>query len=217
MAGDLPLVTLVAAATLDGVIAPVPVGSPLDRRRLLELRARHDASVIGASTLREADPRLLCPGRRRLRCLVTASGRILVEGKGFFSQPDRPVVFTSREGLERVRRAVGSRALAVAVGRVGPALDWRDILAWLGRRGVRTLLLEGGGVANGTALAQGVVDGLEITLVPRLAAAAGEGRPRLFSWSLAGGGTGEMGLRLLEALPQPTGELFLRYEVRKEA
>ncbi len=212
MPADLPRVTIAAAATLDGAIAPAPLGSQLDRRRLIQLRMAHDASVIGASTLREEDPRLLCPRSPRLRCLVTLSCRLPVDGKAFFRQGDRPLIFAPEGGGAILREEIGERAEVIEVGRVGPSLSWCDILMELRRRGAESVLLEGGGLVNGSALAQGVVDLLEITVVPQLSGK--KGVPRLFQWSM-GELSERVGLELIGHEVQPTGEIFLRYRVRK--
>ncbi len=207
-------VTLSAAATVCGRIGPMPVASQRDRERLLSLRCAHDASIIGAATLRRDDPRLVCGRSGRLRCVVTGSGRIPVEGKGFFSVGDTPVVFTSLEAEARLAQRLDGVATVVGIPWVDKWLRWDRILEWLEAAGVGSLLLEGGGRLNHSALSQGVIDVLEITLAPRISGDLGA--PLLFS------GEGPVGgpfveLELERCSVADGGELFLRYSIRSRA
>jgi len=174
-----PLVTLKAAATLDGAIAdgvrrkvrrPVWItGSPA-RRAAHELRAAHDAVLVGAGTVRTDDPRLTVrlPGAR---------GRDARKGKG----PPR-VVLVGRRGLPPKAQVLDrSAATLVLPAGPGPAGLGRA-LATLARHGVQSLLVEGGATIHGAFIAAGLVDRVALFFAPRLLGAgvpiaAGPGLP----------------------------------------
>src|SRR5262245_636621 len=113
-----PLVTLKAAATLDGAIAdgvrrkarrPIWItGSPA-RRAAHELRAAHDAVLVGSGTVRSDNPRLTVR-------LPGAAGRGAGKRKG--KGPLR-VVLVGRRGLPRGAHVL-DRAADSLVLRAGP-------------------------------------------------------------------------------------------------
>jgi diaminohydroxyphosphoribosylaminopyrimidine deaminase/5-amino-6-(5-phosphoribosylamino)uracil reductase len=155
-----PLVTLKAAATLDGFIAdraprgrraPVWISGPDARRAAHELRAAHDAILVGAGTLRADDPHLTVrlPGRRGHR------------------RPLR-VVLAGRRGLPRGAQALDGAAPTLIFqdprGRVSlvPALE---VLA---ARGIQSLLVEGGCAIHGAFIGAGLVDRVALFLAPKL-------------------------------------------------
>jgi diaminohydroxyphosphoribosylaminopyrimidine deaminase/5-amino-6-(5-phosphoribosylamino)uracil reductase len=174
-----PLVTLTAAATLDGAIAdgvrrkarrPVWITGSSARQVAHELRAAHDAVLVGAGTVRTDDPRLTVrlPGAR---------GRQARKGKG----PLR-VVLIGRRGLPR-KAQVLDRSAASLVLRAGPGpAGLSRALATLARHGVQSLLVEGGATIHGAFIAAGLVDRVALFFAPRLLGAgvpiaAGPGLP----------------------------------------
>ncbi len=210
---------IVCVETLCGRITPATMGSSLDRERLESLRVSSGASLIGAGTLRTADPVMACPGgilpSGRIRAVVTGSGHIDPAGKALFSgKGPPPVVFTSCAGALALEKTLGGSASVVAVGGDGKGgVDLSQVIRWLSRRGVERLLIEGGGRLNYSALAQGVVDEIHLTLAPRVLG-AGRGLS-----SFQGGaplGAPFLELELKECVPVETGEIFLTYMVVKE-
>jgi diaminohydroxyphosphoribosylaminopyrimidine deaminase / 5-amino-6-(5-phosphoribosylamino)uracil reductase len=176
-----PLVTLKAAATLDGAIAdgvrrrarrPVWItGSPA-RRAAHELRAAHDAVLVGSGTVRTDNPRLTVrlPG-------AAGRGARKRQGKG----PLR-VVLVGRRGLPRgahvLDRAADSLVLRAGPGSAGVG----RALASLARHGIQSLLVEGGATIHGAFIAAGLVDRVALFVAPRLLGAgvpiaAGSGLP----------------------------------------
>jgi 2,5-diamino-6-(ribosylamino)-4(3H)-pyrimidinone 5'-phosphate reductase len=82
----------------------------------------------------------------------------------------------------------------------------------LGRMGAKTVLIEGGAKLNYSALSEGVVDEILLTIAPKLsgeegAASLADGPERL--------GKPFLPLELLDCRPASTGEIFLRYKVKK--
>ena len=86
------------------------------------------------------------------------------------------------------------------------------ILDFLSVRGKKNVLLEGGGEILWTFIQAGMVDALQVTLIPSLAGGASA------STLLDGAGfpSGMLLALRLEEVRQMGEELFLRYSVRKE-
>ena len=170
-----PLVTLKAAATLDGAIAdgvrrtarrPVWITGPRARQVAHELRAAHDAVLVGAGTVRADDPHLTVrlPRTGRLPNLMRADG-----GRaGGAKQAPLRVVLAGRRALPKRARVLDSAApsLVLTGGHRGGGL--RRALAMLARQGIQSLLVEGGATIHGAFIAAGLVDRVAFFFAPRL-------------------------------------------------
>ncbi|MEV7016248.1 dihydrofolate reductase family protein [Streptomyces sp. NPDC093991] len=214
-----PYVLLSAAVSLDGYLDDTGperllLSSPADFDRVDEVRASVDAVLVGAGTLRADNPRLLVnsPERRAAR---VAAGRpeyplkVTVSGSGdldpaarFWHTGGEKVLYTTDEGAGRAR-ALG---LAADVVPLGDGLDWRRLLEHLhDERGVRRLMVEGGGRIHTQLMTQGLADELQLVLAPLFV--GDPDAPRLFGPGSYQGGR----LRLVET--RPVGDVVLvRYE-----
>jgi len=175
-----PYVLLSAAVSLDGYLDDTGperllLSSPADFDRVDEVRASVDAILIGAGTIRADNPRLLVnsPERRAARVAAGQSEyplKVTVSGSGdldpaanFWHTGGEKIVFTTDKGAERAR-ALG---LAADVVPLGPDLGWRRLLEHLhDARGVRRLMVEGGGTIHTQLLQQGLADELQLVLAP---------------------------------------------------
>jgi diaminohydroxyphosphoribosylaminopyrimidine deaminase/5-amino-6-(5-phosphoribosylamino)uracil reductase len=166
-----PLVTLKAAATLDGFIAgfiagsiagsiagapsgrpaPVWITGAAARRVAHELRAAHDAILVGAGTVRADNPRLTVrlPGRRRA------------------PSPLR-VVLAGRRRLPRRARILDGAASTLTIQDPSGRVSLPRALEVLAARGIQSLLVEGGSAIHGAFIAAGLVDRVALFLAPRL-------------------------------------------------
>ncbi|MET9765288.1 dihydrofolate reductase family protein [Streptomyces sp. NPDC006372] len=214
-----PYVLLSAAVSLDGYLDDTGperllLSSPADFDRVDEVRASVDAILVGAGTIRADNPRLLVnsPVRRAAR---TAAGlpeyplKVTVSGTGdldpaarFWHTGGEKVLYTTDEGAERAR-ALG---LAADVVPLGAGLDWRRLLTHLhDERGVRRLMVEGGGLIHTQLLTQGLADELQLVLAPLFV--GDPAAPRLFG----PGGYQSGRLRLLETR-RIEDVVLMRYE-----
>ena len=171
MARSRPEVTVCAAASIDGRIASRSGDSRLssseDLDRLHALRARSDAVMVGANTVRSDDPLLTvrrARGRNPLRVVVDSAGAVPARSRLLRTASESPV-------LVAVSRAAPARAEArlapAEVVRVGARrVDLRKLLANLQGRGVRSVLAEGGGQLNWELVRLGLCDTLLLTVCP---------------------------------------------------
>jgi 2,5-diamino-6-(ribosylamino)-4(3H)-pyrimidinone 5'-phosphate reductase len=217
-----PFVLFNAAVSLDGKLAPasrrkVRLGSGLDRARMDRLRAGSDAILIGAATLRAEDPPLQVrtAAGRRLRKRVGRSGPLIevllskslrIPASSRFLREDgipRIVVAPSAAPAARLARLRG-RCEVWTVG--GARVDPATLLRRLARRGVRRLLVEGGGEVFASFLEAGLVDEIHLTVTPFLI--GGRDAPTLFDGS---GFSGDLPRLALELCRREDQEVYLRY------
>lgn len=193
-------VTVDGRATIGGKSGPI--GSGTDTEMLVGLRARFEAVMIGAGTMRvERYGRLDLPNEP---LMVLVSGRLdLPWDAPLFTEADgRVVVFTASEAEPP------ETAASVQVVRHEGQVDLVAALRHLREeRSVRALLCEGGPHLHGQLWAAGLVDDLFLTIAPRMTGADAprilEGRPLP--------GTTELELAWLL---EDDGELFARYRRR---
>ncbi|MEU9990727.1 dihydrofolate reductase family protein [Streptomyces sp. NPDC048045] len=215
-----PYVLLSAAVSLDGYLDDTGperllLSSPADFDRVDEVRASVDAILIGAGTIRADNPRLLvnAPERRAartadgrpaypLKVTVTATGD-LDPAANFWHTGGEKLVYSTDKGAERATRALGRSADVVPLG---PGLDWRALLEHLHDvRGVRRLMVEGGGTVHTQLLQQGLADELQLVLAPLFV--GDPAAPRLFGPGAYQGGR----LRLTETR-RIEDVVLMRYE-----
>lgn len=162
-----PYVTLKAAISLDGMLSGADgaarwITSSASRRFAHRLRLRNDAILIGAQTARRDRPRLSVrlPGVEATPLRVVISRSLELDpGSAPFDDGKGPVVvFTHENAPGPARAALGDSIEVITVPAVGEGLALGEILAHLGRRGVRSLLVEGGGKTFRSFLEAGLAD-----------------------------------------------------------
>lgn len=193
-----PMVTLKLASSFDGRIATATgqskwITGPAARRMVHAARARHDAVMVGAGTVRADDPSLTTRdlGIDRQPVRVVASRHLDLPLMSQLARTAREVPLWlchgPGAGPERLEawRGLGARLLPCAVR--GVQLDAGDVLRQLGGTGLTRVFCEGGGALAASLLADDLVDGL-VGFTAGLAIGA-EGLPAI----------GALGLDRLEA------------------
>jgi diaminohydroxyphosphoribosylaminopyrimidine deaminase/5-amino-6-(5-phosphoribosylamino)uracil reductase len=186
-----PFVTLKLATSLDGRIATASgesrwITGEAARRAGHELRASHDAVLVGIGTALADDPQLNVrldgyAGSQPLRVVLDSRQQIhsdskLVSG----ARAQATWIFTLGTPQARLLDA-GVRVSQVAAdqGRI----DLAAVLTLLADYGVKRLLVEGGGEVAASFVRRGLVDALEWFRAPILLGS--EGRPALGALNLA--------------------------------
>jgi diaminohydroxyphosphoribosylaminopyrimidine deaminase/5-amino-6-(5-phosphoribosylamino)uracil reductase len=148
----MPLVIAKAAMTLDGRINSPPerrwITGKASRRDVMKLRSRVQAILVGGETIRVDDPQLTVRGLQTplqpLRVVWTKSGQLPTAARLFTDEHrDRTIVFSS--------------------------LSLRRVLRELGKRGIASVLIEGGARTLGEAFDRSLVDQVYFYLAPMIA------------------------------------------------
>src|SRR5438128_8792462 len=173
-----PLVTVHYAQTIDGRIASRTgdarwVSGERSLRLAHELRAAHDAVLVGIGTVLADDPKLTvrrAPGRSPVRVVVDSRLRVPPDAS-VLATPDAPTIVATTPAASEERaaaiRARGAEVLRVKADADGH-VDLRDLLARLRADGIRTLLIEGGRGIITTALRERLVDRLTVCIAPKV-------------------------------------------------
>jgi 5-amino-6-(5-phosphoribosylamino)uracil reductase len=226
-----PRVIANVAVSVDGKIDAAAregggFSSRFDRDRMDELRARADALVVGARTVRAEDPplRVRDPSRRHQRAsagrhedltvvVVSRSGD-LPPGARFLREPARrrmlavPAEGGSAETLNGLERLLHDGMLEIFRAGVD-GVDLEALLGDLAADDHQTILVEGGGEVIASFLEADLLDELFVTVCPCLI--GGGGAPTLVDgegWPLSQ----RRRLELAE-MERVGDELFLHYEL----
>lgn len=194
------------------------LGSEHDRRLMDVLRERADAVLIGAGTVRHDGhpmllryPDLVAKRKRRGETAhpvnVVLSGDLDLPLKRFFAgDATRRIIFTTRRAsAARIRKFQRVAEVVVLPGKHPPA---PRVVEELRKRGLKRLILEGGGEVHFPFAKAGLVDEWYITITPRLI--GGRNAPSF----LDGEGFVKKNHIELElvSLRRVKNELFLRYK-----
>ena len=171
-----PAVTLKWAMSLDGRIATATgqsqwISSPEGRKWGLALREEHDAILVGSGTVLADDPRL----DRRLGLAAGLNVRVVMDRRlrtppeaRLFQVPGPVLIYAQAdvqgEAVAR-RRALEERGAEVLLL---PAVEPAAVLADLYERGVRSVLIEGGGEIHASFVGSGCFDRVMIDCAPLL-------------------------------------------------
>lgn len=175
------LVIAQAGQSLDGRIATLSghshyVTGHQDIRRLHRLRALVDAVVVGAGTVVADDPRLTVrevEGENPVRVVVDPQGRIPPGAKVLQDGAAPTLVLGAAPRTFPPPTPPGVESLVLPTGGDG-SFQPAGILGALRERGLRWVLVEGGGVTVSRFLQAGVLHRLHVTVAPLI---IGSGRP----------------------------------------
>ncbi len=193
-----PLVTLKAAMTLDGKIAPPPsesrnptalgsggvtggwITSEPARAHVQQLRHQNDAIMVGVGTIIADDPLLTDrsgrPRRRPLlRVIVDSRLRLPLDSRVVKTADNDVLVLCSfaeeKRKKQLLEHGICVEQIPVTTGDGRP--DMAGIVRRLGEMEITGLLIEGGATINGAALDSGIVDKVFLYYAPKILAGTG--------------------------------------------
>jgi riboflavin-specific deaminase-like protein len=178
---DRPSLTVHYAQTLDGRIATSTgnsqwISGEHSLRLAHELRAAHDAVMVGVGTVIADNPRLtvrLVAGSQPLRVVVDSTLRVPLDSAVLTDGVAPTLLLTTSAAPARRVADVLKLGASVAVLPTDAAgrVDLRASLQELWRREVRTVLLEGGARMITAAMADRLVDRLTVCIAPKVVGA----------------------------------------------
>jgi len=194
----LPFVTLKAAMTLDGKIAPPAddlirdAGGPTEgptggwitseeaRAHVQQLRHQHDAILVGVGTVIADNPLLtdrsgLARRRPLLRVIVDSHLRLPRESRIVQTAKDDVLVFCSFAEEKRKQQLQDAGIQVEQVASAGPdgRPDLQAICQRLADREITSIMIEGGAMVNWAALASGTADKVFFYYSPKILAGTG--------------------------------------------
>ena len=168
-----PYVILSAAITLDGKLGVknkrTKLSSKNDKIRVHKLRSRVDAIIIGNNTVRLDNPLLTvrhAQGKNPVRIILDSSGTIKSNSKIIQTCNKIPTIIAvseliSEKNLQRLRKF----SLEIIVCGKN-SVDISKLLGTLLKKGIKKILLEGGGAVNWSFIKRNLIDEAIITLTP---------------------------------------------------
>jgi diaminohydroxyphosphoribosylaminopyrimidine deaminase / 5-amino-6-(5-phosphoribosylamino)uracil reductase len=128
------------------------------------LRYGFDAIVVGSNTVVKDDPRLrTLPVKRIKKIILDTHGKISPHAKLFEgTKPEDILVFTAHPSSKKIKAQVIKSPV------YNGKIDLKWVLAFLGKREIISVLLEGGPTVVGAALERGLVDKMMIYTAPKI-------------------------------------------------
>ena len=173
MANSKPKVTLSAAITLDGKIGQknkhIVLSSKADKIRVHKLRSKSDAILVGKNTVEQDDPLLTVryvKGKNPIRIILDSHGTIKNNSRIIKTCKSIPTIIVtseiiSKSNLNRLQK------LPIDVIVCGKnQVNITSLLSILSKKGIKTILLEGGGTLNRSFLKNNLINEMIIALTP---------------------------------------------------
>lgn len=189
----IPLVTLKAAMTLDGKIAPSAdarqkgsragefsghwITSEIARAHVHELRHQHDAILVGIGTILADNPLLTDrsgqPRRRPLlRVILDSQLRLLLESevvKSAAAERKNDALVFCVSGDENKKAQLEQLGVRVeSVPAISGRVDLHAVLRRLAELEILNVMIEGGSTINGSTLAAGIADKVFLYYAPKI-------------------------------------------------
>ncbi|MBG0561219.1 RibD family protein [Actinoplanes aureus] len=176
-----PYILLSCGMSIDGYLDDASgerllLSNDADFDRVDAVRAGCDAILVGATTIRQDNPRLLVRSADRraariargahpdpVKVTVTSSCHLDPEAAFFTTGAAAKVVYCATPAVEDAEKLLGDRATVVDGG---DPVDVRLVAADLAGRGVRRLMVEGGGRMHTQFLTAGLADELHLVVAP---------------------------------------------------
>ncbi|GHH63310.1 hypothetical protein GCM10017673_03960 [Streptosporangium violaceochromogenes] len=179
--GERPYVLLSCAMSVDGHLDDASperllLSNAEDFDRVDAVRAGCDAILVGAGTVRRDDPRLVVRSAERRRersarglppspakVTLSVSGNLDPSSRLFAADGTTKIVYVASPAADRLTARLGA---ACAVVDAGDPPDLGRVLSDLAARGVRRLMVEGGGSIHTQFLQRDLADELHLVVAP---------------------------------------------------
>lgn len=172
-----PYVLMKYAMTLDGKIATQLgkskwITGELARTAVHQTRDMYSGIMVGVNTILQDDPQLTCRiegGRNPHRIICDTHLHIPLSSKVVESARAVPTYLaTCSQDQKKIKRFENMGCRILVVSKEGNYLNLRELMDQLGQEQIDSLLLEGGGTLNFSALKSDIVNKLQVYLAPKI-------------------------------------------------
>jgi len=175
-----PFVTIKTAMSLDGKIATTSgdskwISSEESRRKVHEIRDSVDGICVGINTVLRDNPRLTTrlpdrKGKDPARIVLDSKARIPLDARILHLQSSAPTIIATTDNAPKEKlqqlESIGAKVI------ITPACNTRVNLPFLmkklAEKDMVSILIEGGGEVNASALNSGIVDKMLFFIAPKL-------------------------------------------------
>ena len=172
-----PFVILKSGMSIDGKIATYSgeskwITSKESREDAQNLRNRLNSIMVGVNTIIADDPELTCrinKDKKLIRIVVDTNLRIPLDSKVVKNKDKLTIIATILNSNERKKKAL--RDLGVKIIEVSDKnnkVNLKELVKKLGQEGLDSVLIEGGGTLNFSALEDNIVDKVIFYIAPKI-------------------------------------------------
>ena len=170
-----PHIIFSAAITLDGKLATrtgdSELSSKADKNRVHKLRSKVDAILIGKNTAKIDDPLLSVHNIRKknpIRVILDSNATIRTSSRILKTCSKIPtiIVVTKKAQKKNLKKLEKFPIQIIVCG--NQAVNVKKLLGILNKKGIKNILVEGGGTANWAFVKENLVDEAIITITPYL-------------------------------------------------
>lgn len=174
-----PFITIKFAQTLDGKIASFDgsskwISSPESLKFAHKLRANNDAILVGVGTILSDDPKLttrLVKGKNPTRIIIDRNLRIPTNAQ-VLSVPEKnkTIIFTTEAASKYKIDKITKKGVEIIVlpAKKGGDIDLRSIIRILYKKGIGTILVEGGSRTITSFIKEKLADKLVSVISPKI-------------------------------------------------
>jgi len=173
----MPFVTVKAAQSLDGKIATGTgdskwITSDVSRGYAHRLRSGYDAIMVGVNTILRDNPKLDAwfSDRQPIKIVVDSQLSTRCDAN-IFSKNSKVIIVTLPISVGQEtenRKMLGEKAKILEVKEKSGQINLKDMMKHLARQGIANILVEGGGMLNGSLFDDGLIDKILFFISPKI-------------------------------------------------
>ena len=173
---NIPYIAMKYAMTMDGKIATYTgdskwVTGEEARKHVHQLRKRYSSIMVGIGTVLIDDPMLNCrieTGVDPIRVICDSHLRIPMESQIVKTAKHIPTIVAHAVHDKEKEKQLKEAGVDLIFSSVDGQVDFRDLVKKMAKRGIDSILIEGGGTFHGTVLKSGLVDRIYCYMAPKL-------------------------------------------------
>lgn len=173
-----PFVVMKTGMSLDGKIATYSgeskwITEEKSREDVHNLRNELTGIMVGINTVLKDNPQLTCRvngGRNPIRIIVDSNLKIPMDCKivNTAKEVETIIATTDKANLDKINSLEDKGVKIIVVPSKNGKVNLKELMTILGKLKIDSILLEGGGTLNFSALEEGIVDKVKIYIAPKI-------------------------------------------------